>query len=44
LNTADPENSGFKSEDEESACKATGLRIAEQLQSEFWPEFMVSVD
>ncbi|MCL9845574.1 hypothetical protein [Ralstonia solanacearum] len=43
LDIADPANSGLKSGEVEADFKAQGIKIAEQLQKELGPGFMVSV-
>ncbi len=43
LDMADPANSGFKSVEVESAFKARGIQLAEQLQKDLGPNFLVSV-
>jgi len=44
LDTTNPVNSGFKSEEAEAAFKAEGIRLAEQLQDELGSDFSVSVN
>lgn len=43
LDISDPANSGFKSGEVESDFKAQGIKLAEQLQKELGPGFLVSV-
>lgn len=43
LDIENPANSGFKSIEVEAAFKARGIQLAEQLQKELGPDFMVSV-
>ncbi|OAI75554.1 hypothetical protein RSP799_23330 [Ralstonia solanacearum] len=43
LDIEDPAKSGFKSIEVEAAFKARGIQLAEQLQKELGPGFMVSV-
>ncbi|MHA6881640.1 hypothetical protein [Ralstonia pseudosolanacearum] len=43
LDIEDPANSGFTSTEVEAAFKARGIQLAEQLQRELGPGFMVSV-
>ena len=43
LDTTNPVNSGFESEEAEAAFKAEGIRLAEQLQDELGSDFSVSV-
>ena len=43
LNMADPASSGFKSIEAEAAFKERGIQLAEQLQNELGPEFLISV-
>ncbi len=43
LNLADPASSGFENMDVEAAFKRQGIQLAEQLQNELGPEYVVSV-
>ncbi|WP_254706904.1 hypothetical protein [Ralstonia pseudosolanacearum] len=43
LHIENPANSGFKSIEVEAAFKERGIQLAEQLQKELGPGFMVSV-
>ncbi|ALF90769.1 hypothetical protein CR47_0206660 [Ralstonia solanacearum] len=43
LDMTNPANSGFKSVEVESAFKARGIKLAEQLQNELGRDFIVSV-